>query len=120
ADDGGLPAAPGRACRDAAALDGRLPEDGRLVPETPPADDPDVMDGEVITTATLDLPVLEEKVSKAQAEAYADAWATLYKTLDKAGRDRLWSETEDDVDRVGKISSKAMDVCNDALNSPAE
>lgn len=93
-------------------------------PETPPADDPDVMEGQVIVEpdapSMKELPVLEEKVSKAQAEAYADAWAKLYKRLNKGDRDLLWSETEDDVDRVGKISSKAMDICNDALNSPAE
>lgn len=93
-------------------------------PETPPTDEPDVMEGEIIDGEGLaqgyDLPVLEDRISAAQAVAYATAWAALYKASNKADRDALWAQTEDAVDRVGKISSKALDICNDALNSPAE
>lgn len=88
-------------------------------PEPPATDEPEVVEGEIVEDAPA-LPVLEDRVTAAQAIEYAKSWAALYRTLDKPGRDRLWAQTEDDVDRVGRISSKAMDVCNDALNSPAD
>lgn len=81
-----------------------------------------VIEGEVIAAEpeAPALPVLEERVTAAQAVDYAKAWSALYKPLDKAGRDALWAQTEEAVTRVGKISTKAEDICNDALNSPAE
>lgn len=92
-------------------------------PETPPTDEPDVMEGEIVESESETAPALPElgdRVTKGQAEEYAKVWAALYKPLDKAGRDALWAKTEDDVDRIGRISNAAMDICNDALNTPVE
>lgn len=99
------------------------PDDPEAAPEPTESAAETVLEGEVISAPPSvpvgALPILEDRVSAAQAVEYAKGWAALYKSFDKAARDHFWSQTEDDVDRIGKISSKAMDICSEALNSPA-